>query len=123
MSRSSDFQPYNPYHYNPYGPNNKMSDYISAVYSHEYPNSYARHTTIDIKSQTNEQLKAKEIKANIPKRALMLEKASDDIISLPQLPTELWKIIAEYEGGVESSLLGQMQDSSASGFLSWCNIL
>ena len=52
-------------------------------------------------------IEEKKIKDNIPKRALMLEKASDDILSLPKLPSVLWKEIAEYEGGVEDFLLGQ----------------
>ena len=76
-----------------------------------------------IESQTQKSQKAEEIKANIPKRALMLEKASSDISSLPQLPSILWKEIAEYEGGITSSLLGQEESSSTSDLGSWCNIL
>ena len=74
-------------------------------------------------SQAKKQQKAKEIKANIPKRSLMLEKVSSDILILPLLPSVLWKEIAEYEGGVESSLLGQEENSSTNGVCSWCNIL
>ena len=66
--------------------------------------------------------KAQELKANIPKKALMLQKASDDILSLPQLPPELWKEIAEYECGVEPSLLGSTQDTNESYCSSWCSI-
>jgi len=56
--------------------------------------------------------KAEEIKANIPKRALMIEKASNDILLLPQLPPVLRREIAEYEGGVESLLLGEAENSN-----------
>jgi hypothetical protein len=49
----------------------------------------------------------------------MLEKVSDDIPSLPQLPSELWMLIAKYEGGVESSILGKVDDNTDS----WCVIV
>lgn len=62
------------------------------------------------------------MEANIPKRALMLEKFFDNNLShLPHLPSELWNIIAEYEGGVESSVLGDIVTSTSSW--SWCSIL
>jgi hypothetical protein len=68
--------------------------------------------------------KQKEMEANIPKRALMLEKVSSDTFSLPQLPSVLWKEIAEYEGGVESALLGEEQTNNGSWCpWSWCSIL
>jgi hypothetical protein len=63
--------------------------------------------------------KEKEIKANIPARALMLEELFYSELYLPQLPSAICSIIAEYEGGVESSVLG---DNVASTW-SWCNIL
>ncbi len=74
--------------------------------------------TYDIESQNK---KLEEMEANIPKRALMLQKASDDILTLPQLPSALWKEIAEYEGGVESSVLGENTTNTSSW--SWCTIL
>jgi hypothetical protein len=40
---------------------------------------------------------------------------------LPKLPLELWNIVAEYEGGVESSVLGDNNTNTSSW--SWCNIL
>ena len=61
------------------------------------------------------------MEANIPKRALMLEKFFDNHLPhLPHLPSELWNIIAEYEGGVESSVLGDNVTSTISW--SWCSI-
>ena len=53
----------------------------------------------------NEDERLKEMTENIPKRALMLERIFDTILSLPKLPTALYMEIAEYEGGVESSVL------------------
>ena len=80
--------------------------------------------TIDIESQTKKLQKRKEIEANIPKRALMLEKMFDDSSHIPRLPYYLWLIIAQYEGGVESSLLGDNNDSvQDSSVWSWCTIL
>ena len=77
--------------------------------------------TADIESQTEKQQIVKEIRTNIPKRALMLEKASSDISSLPQLLPVLRKETVEYKGGIELSLLGH--ESTTSGFWSWCKIL
>ena len=78
--------------------------------------------TIDIESQTKKLQKRQEKEANIPKRALMLEKFFDNNLPhLPHLPSELWNIIAEYEGGVESSVLGDNITNTSSW--SWCNIL
>ena len=42
----------------------------------------------------------------------MIEKASNDILLLPQLPPVLWREIAKYEGGVESLLLGEAENSN-----------
>ncbi len=41
----------------------------------------------------------------------MLEKMFADSSHIPRLPYDLWLIIDEYEGGVESSLLGDNNDS------------
>lgn len=68
--------------------------------------------------------KEKEMKANISARTSMLKKLFDEDISLshlPKLPLELWNIVAEYEGGVESSVLGDNTTNTSSW--SWCNIL
>jgi len=68
--------------------------------------------------------KEKEMKANIPARTSMLKKLFDEDISLshlPKLPLELWNIVAEYEGGVESSVLGDNTTNTSSWAL--CNIL
>lgn len=79
----------------------------------------------DVERRIDASKKAKEMKDNISKRALMIQKVSDDIIFLPQLPLVLWKEIAEYEGGVESSLLGKANNNNEND--SWtccgCNIL
>lgn len=58
------------------------------------------------------------MKANIPKRPLMLEKFFDN--NLLHLPYELWNITAEYKGGVESSVLGNNVTNTSSW--SWYNI-
>lgn len=68
--------------------------------------------------------KEKEMKANIPARASILNELFYEDISLshlPKLPLELWNIIAEYEGGVESSVLGENTTNTNSW--SWCNLL
>ena len=60
----------------------------------------------------NQELK-EEINSNIPIRARVLKELFDNnsqLSYLPELPFQLWCIISEYEGGVESSLLGE--DSS-----------
>lgn len=65
-----------------------------------------------------ESKKEKEMKANIPARTSMLKKLFDEDISLshlPKLPLELWNIVAEYEGGVESSVLGIIPQIQAHG--------
>jgi hypothetical protein len=63
--------------------------------------------SVNVESQTKKLQKRQEKEANIPKRALMLEKFFDDNLPhLPHLPSGLWNIIAEYEGRVESSVLG-----------------
>jgi len=83
-----------------------------------YPTNYG-NSEIDIQVQMNKELKKlKEMETNIPKRALMLEKTSDDIPFLPLLPSALWLEIAKYEGGVESSILGQVKDNNDG----WCVI-
>ena len=67
--------------------------------------------------------KDKEMKANIPARTSMLKKLFDEDISLshlPKLPLELWNIIAEHEGGVESSVLGDNTTNTSSW--SWCSL-
>lgn len=68
--------------------------------------------------------KEKEMKANIPARTSMLKELFDNdhsLSHLPKLPLELWNIVAEYEGGVESSVLGDNVTSTSSW--SWCSIL
>jgi hypothetical protein len=65
--------------------------------------------TIDIESQTKKLQKRKEIEANIPKRALMLEKMFADSSHIPRLPYDLWLIIDEYEGGVESGSVASIK--------------
>ena len=68
--------------------------------------------------------KEKEMKANIPARTSMLNKLFDEdssLVHLPNLPLELWNIVAEYEGGVESSLLAD--DTTNTSSWSCCNIL
>jgi hypothetical protein len=96
-------------------------------YSHMYQYSgysSGSSSTIDVESQTKKLQKRKEMEANIPKRALMLEKFFDNNLShLPHLPSELWNIIAEYEGGVESSVLGDIVTSTSTSSWSWCSIL
>ncbi len=78
--------------------------------------------SVNVESQTKKLQKRQEMEANIPKRALMLEKFFDDNLPhLTHLPSGLWNIIAEYEGGVESSVLGDNITSTGSWF--WCNIL
>jgi hypothetical protein len=75
--------------------------------------------SIDAESQVKKIQKRKEMESNIPKRALMLEKLFDgNLPHLPHLPSEFWNIIAEYEGGVESSLLGDNVTSTS--LWSWC---
>ncbi len=108
-----------------------MKDYYEYKYGrHGYSHMYqysgyssGSSYTIDVESQTNKlQKRKKEMEANIPKRALMLEKFFDNNLPhLPHLPSELWNIIAEYEGGVESSVLGDNVTSTSSW--SWCSIL
>lgn len=87
--------------------------------NYERQQDYYRATIEANEEKTKEQ---KERKDNIPKRAQMLETASDDIVTLSQLPYVLCKEIAEYEGGVESSLLGEEQTNNNS-FWSWCSVL
>ena len=68
--------------------------------------------------------KEKEMKANIPARTSMLKELFDNdhsLSHLPKLPLELWNIVAEYEGGVESSVLGDNVTSTSSW--SWCSIV
>jgi|JI10StandDraft_1071094.scaffolds.fasta_scaffold871903_1 hypothetical protein len=110
---------YYEYKYSRYGYGHIYNRYEYSEYS------LRSSCTIDIESQTKKLQKRKEMEANIPKRALMLEKLFDnDLPYLPHLPYELWFIVAEYEGGVESSLLGNddnnVQDHN---ICSWCNIL
>jgi len=72
----------------------------------------------------DESKKAKEMKANISTRTLMLKKLFEEDISLSHLPhlsSKLWNIIAEYEGGVESSVLGDNITNASSW--SCCHIL
>jgi len=90
-------------------------------------NNHDRDYYIVMERQFREESKkAKEIKANISARTSMLKKLFDEDISLshlPKLPLELWNIVAEYEGGVESSVLvvGDNNTNTSSWF--WCNIL
>lgn len=93
-----------------------MEDDIEYGYSSYYP------STNSVSSKKAQ--KEKEMKANIPARTSMLKKLFDEDISLshlPKLPLELWNIVAEYEGGVESSVLGDNTTNTSSW--SWCNIL
>ncbi len=95
----------------PYG------EYGSGGYSGNY---YPSTNSVSSKKAQKE----KEMKANIPARTSMLKKLFDEDISLshlPKLPLELWNIVAEYEGGVESSVLGDNTTNTSSW--SWCNIL
>lgn len=93
---------------------------LGRTYGYNSNASGSSHT-YDIESQNK---KLEEMEANIPKRALMLKKLFDEDISLshlPKLPLELWNIVAEYEGGVESSVLGDNNTNTSSW--SWCNML
>lgn len=78
-------------------------------------------SAIDKKSE--EAKTVAEIKANIPTRTLMLEKILNDILLLPQLLSVLWKEIAEYEGSVKSSLLGEASNSNNNDSWVSCCIL
>ena len=93
-------------------------------YDREYGDGYSSNYSSSTNSTSNKKAqKEKEMKANIPIRALMLNELFDDDLSLlhlPKLPLELWNIIGEYEGGVESSMLGQGSDNADSF---WCIIL
>jgi hypothetical protein len=101
------------YGYGRYG----YRDMESGGYSGNY---YSSTNSVSSKKAQKE----KEMKANIPTRTSMLKKLFDEDISLshlPKLPLELWNIVAEYEGGVESSVLGDNNTNTSSW--SWCNIL
>ena len=107
-----------------------MNNYYGYKYGERYRYTYMDYGgyssgssySVNVESQTKKLQKRKEMEANIPKRALMLEKFFDDNLPhLPHLPSGLWNIIADYEGGVESSVLGDNVTSTASW--SWCSIL
>jgi len=68
--------------------------------------------------------KYKDLKSNIIERAIRLEKFSNQDLTLPEFPSGIWLIIAEYEGGIESSLLGKIDDNvQNNASYSWCEIL
>ena len=54
----------------------------------------------------------KELENNIPIRAKMLKEIFDESLFLPHFSFPLCKIIAEYEGGIESHLLGSTSSDS-----------
>ena len=106
-----------------------MNNYYEYRYGERYGYRYMDYGgyssgssyNVDVESQTKK-LQKKAMEANIPKRALMLEKFFDNNLPhLPHLPFEFWNIIAEYEGGVESSVLGD--NVTSTGSWSWCSIL
>ena len=93
-------------------------------YSSTYGGYYRLESSysVNIEPQTKKLQKRQEMEANIPKRALMLEKFFDDHLPhLAHLSSGLWNIIAEYEGGVESSVLGDNITNTSSW--SCCHIL
>lgn len=68
--------------------------------------------------------KYKDLKSNIIERAIRLEKFSNQDLTLPEFPSGIWLIITEYEGGIESSLLGKIDDNvQNNASYSWCEIL
>jgi len=68
--------------------------------------------------------KLKEIESNISKRAIKLTEIFNDDLILSKFPSELWFIIAQYEGGVETCLLGRTLDSfQDNSNYSWCEIM
>jgi hypothetical protein len=110
--------------------------YKSGLEGHEYSRFYSNSESRlpfahvyrsqgagDVERRIEVAKKEEEMKNNIPKRALMIKKVSDDIPALPQLPEALWREIAEYEGGVESSLLGKANNNNENDSWICCNIL
>lgn len=54
--------------------------------------------------------KYKDLKSNIIERAIRLEKFSNQDSALPEFLSGIWLIIAEYEGGIESSMLTRVSN-------------
>lgn len=108
-------------HYN-FSPRLEILNYRIKQVRESQSNSRVKHDS-NVDSHMMDKLN-KSGESDIFKRAIKLKKAFNNDLTLPQLPSELWLIIAQYEGVVESCLLGQTEDSSQNtSNYSYCEIM